>query len=195
MNLRLAFSMVAVALAGCATLNSVDSQVSSYGTWPAGRAPGTYCFERLPSQQARPDEQAQLENAARGALAKAGFTPAASDAACNVKVQLGARITRYDRGYYDDPFWWRMGPYWRHPGWYGYPYPMLPPSPVYDREVAVLLRDNATGAPLYEARAANDGYRVGDTTVLAAMFEAALKDFPTPAVNPRRVIIPLPAAG
>jgi hypothetical protein len=197
MTARLALStLTAAALAGCAGMNSVDSDVASYGSWPSGRAPGSYCFERLPSQQARPEQQAQLEIAARSALAKAGFTPAAADASCDVSVQLGARITRYERSPWDDPFWWRWGGpgHWRHPGFYPFGYHGFPASPTYDREVALLLRDRKTGNPLYEARATNDGNYAGGTALLAAMFEAALKDFPTPAVNPRRVTVQLPPA-
>jgi hypothetical protein len=69
-------------------------------------------------------------------------------------------------------------------------------SPQYDREVALLIRDRASGQPLYETRATNDGgYTSGGTALLAAMYEAALKDFPTPAVNPRRVSVELAKAG
>jgi hypothetical protein len=57
-----------------------------------------------------------------------------------------------------------------------------------------LIRDRRSGAPLYEARAVSDGYSAGDTSVLGAMFEAALKDFPTPAVSPRKVVVPLASA-
>jgi hypothetical protein len=191
---RLASIAAVGLLAGCAAMNSIDSDVYSYGTWPAGRTPGTFAFERLPSQQADAERQAQLEAAARPALQQAGFTPAAEAKSADVTVQLGARITRYDRSPWDDPFWWRWGPYthWRYPGWYyppfGYPGGY---SPQYDREVALLIRDRATGTPLYEARAVSDGYSAGGTPVLAAMFEAAMKDFPTPAVSPRRVSVPL----
>jgi len=192
--------LAAAALCGCASLNRVDSNVMSYGNWPAGRAPDFYCFERLPSQQAQPEQQAQLELAARGALEKAGFTAAAANGPCSVNVQLGSRITRYDTySPWADPFGGH-GPDWRYPGWHGagwygggwpYSYPYY--YAVYDREVALLIRDKATGAPLYEARARSDsaGYS-GSTAVLAAMFEAALKDFPTPAINPRRVTVELP---
>lgn len=192
---RLPLTMLALAaLSGCASLRSVHSDVSSYGTWPAGRAPGAYCFERLPSQQAAAERQAELELAARGALQKAGFTPATAGGACNVTVQLGARITRYDPSPWSDPFWgpwgfgrhgWRSG-FWGPPHWHY--------TPQYDREVALLMRDRASGTPLYEARASNDGVTAGDTALLAAMFEAALKDFPTPAINPRRVVVELPKA-
>jgi hypothetical protein len=188
--------LAAGTLAGCATLDTLDADVSSYGTWPAGRAPGSFAFERLPSQQAQGERQAQLEAAARGALEKAGFTHAADPASADVTVQLGARITRYDTSPWDDPFWWRWpGGHWRHPGWYPGPFafggPYYGGTPRYDREVALLIRDRRTGAPLYETRAVSDGYSAGDVSLLSAMFEAALKDFPTPAVSPRQVRVPL----
>jgi hypothetical protein len=196
---RTALTLLAAGLlAGCAAMNNLDADVSSYGTWPAGRAPGSFAFERLPSQQAQGERQGQLETAARAALERAGFTQAADPAAADVTVQLGARVTRYDTSPWDDPFWWRWsGLHWRHHGWYPGPYAFGGPygaSPRYDREVAVLIRDRRSGAPLYEARAVSDGYSAGDTSVLGAMFEAALKDFPTPAVSPRKVVVPLASA-
>jgi hypothetical protein len=196
---RTALTLLAAGLlAGCAAMNNLDADVSSYGTWPAGRAPGSFAFERLPSQQAQGERQGQLETAARGALERAGFTQAADPTAADVTVQLGARVTRYDTSPWDDPFWWRWsGLHWRHHGWYPGPYAFGGPygaSPRYDREVAVLIRDRRSGAPLYEARAVSDGYSAGDTSVLGAMFEAALKDFPTPAVSPRKVVVPLASA-
>jgi len=33
-------------LGGCAALNTVTSEVATYGDWPAGRSPGRYAFER-----------------------------------------------------------------------------------------------------------------------------------------------------
>jgi hypothetical protein len=196
--IRLAWTLLAAAtLAGCAAMSSVTSDVSSYGTWPAGRAPGSFAFERLPSQQAQGERQGQLEAAARGALEKAGFTHAGDPGDADVTVQLGARITRYDTSPWDDPFWWRWGgAHWRYPGWYAphFGFGGSYPSTRYDREVALLIRDRRTGTPLYETRAMSDGYSAGDTTVMAAMFEAALKDFPTPAVSPRRVTVPLAGA-
>ena len=64
----------------------------------------------------------------------------------------------------------------------------------FDREVAVLLRDRASGKPLFEARAVNEGNLDGaDATTLGAMFEAALMDFPRLGINPRRVtVVPPP---
>jgi hypothetical protein len=63
--------------------------------------------------------------------------------------------------------------------------------PRVDREVAVLLRDRASGRPLYEARASHDGYAIGNAQLLAALFAAALQDFPATGLNPRTVVVPL----
>jgi hypothetical protein len=191
MKLRTAVALIAaLALAGCAGMNSVVSDVSSYSQWPAARVPGSYVFERLPSQQAKAPLQDTLEAAARDALAHAGFTEAKDAQSADVQVQLGARIHRWDPWpYYADPFWGRWG--WGRPryGWWGPP--MVADTPRYEREVAVLMRDRRTGQVLYETRASNESLSGGDGTTFAAMFEAALKDFPQPAVNPRRVSIPL----
>ena len=192
----LAAAMFAVAgLSGCASLNTVTSEVATYGDWPADRKPGSFAFERLPSQQAQAARQAELEAAAGRALEVAGFTAAPDAAQADVIVQVGARISRTELSPWDDPLWWRWGGgYWRSPAWRpsaraGY-YASLHAGwyTRYERSVALLLRDRASGAPLYEAHAQTDGVTSGDSALLAAMFEAALKDFPaTGAANPRRV--------
>jgi hypothetical protein len=197
--------LAAVALAGCASLSSIVSDVSSYSHWPSGRAASTYAFERLPSQQANPQQAQMLEDTARLAIEAAGFAPVGEGAAPDVTVQIGARITAYDPSPFDDPFWyggvgyWHRpfaygrrpywGPYWG-PGW-GYgawgPYSSFP---VYEREVAILLRDKRTGEPLYEARALSEGNTSGVADVLPAMFVAALRDFPSGSpTNPHRVTV------
>lgn len=186
--------VVAALLAGCASLNSVTSDVNSYSQWPQERKPATYSFERLPSQQARPEEQQNLEAAARDALAKAGFSEASGNA--DVSVQVGARVNRYERSPWDDPFWWRGGfyPYrYGRGAFWGPSLSLHYQSPRYEREVALLIRDAKTGQVLYETRASSDGYGGGDSATYAAMFEAALKDFPQPSVNPRRVSVQLPS--
>jgi hypothetical protein len=190
--------VAATVLGACAALNTVTSEVATYGDWPAGRAPGRYAFERLPSQQSRAARQAEVEAAAARALASAGFAAAADAAQADVIVQIGARISRTEVVPWDDPLWWRWGAgYWRSPiwrpgfhstyyanlnaGWY---------TTRYERSVALLLRDRVSGAPLYEAHAQTDGATSGDNALLAAMFEAALKDFPaTGAANPRQVSV------
>ena len=188
--------VAAATLSGCAALNTVTSEVATYGDWPAGRAPGRYAFERLPSQNARAERQAELEGAAARALEAAGFKPAPA-AEADVIVQIGARVSRTELSPWDDPLWWRWGGgYWRNPVWRS-------PSRLsysanfntgwttrYERSVGLLLRDRASGTPLYEAHAQTDGSSAGDSALLAAMFAAALKDFPASgAVNPRLVSV------
>lgn len=185
----------ALLLGGCAAMRSVSSDVSSFGDWPADRKPGTYAFERLPSQQQAAEATEVLETAARGALGKAGFEPAAPGREPDVLVQVGARSGRADQPW-SDPLWWRGSfGYYRHGPWIGprWGLGMHWESARYDREVAVLIRDRASGKPLFEARASNEGNtsQAGSTT-LAAMFEAALMDFPRLGMNPRRVVVTLP---
>src|SRR5690349_8809305 len=162
-------------LAGCASLHQLDNDVSTWSRWPSGRAPTTYAFERLPSQQEQPQAQQLLEDAARPAVEAAGFVPATDPASADVTVQIGARITPTDRSPWDDPYWWGPGfyrPYgytragrvvWGPPWRYGYgPYGYPGWGPYdwygYQREVAVLIRDRTSGEPLYEARALSDGF-------------------------------------
>lgn len=184
-------------LAGCAGMRSVSSEVSSYGEWPQGRAPGSYAFERLPSQQTQAAEAERLEAAAAGALAKAGFNPVENGKEPDVLVQVGARDSRYVVQPWDDPLWWRGGfGYWRHGPW-GSPrwaLSMRYDFPRYETQVGLLLRDRASGKPLYETRAATDSNVRADSATLGAMFEAALMDFPRLGMNPRRVVVELPAA-
>ena len=73
MNRRLILTALAAAsvaaVTGCAGPYTVSADVSSYGAWPADRKPGTYAFDRLPSQQQSEEavkRQTTLEDAARG---------------------------------------------------------------------------------------------------------------------------------
>lgn len=193
----LAVLAVTLLAAGCSDLRSVTSDVTSFGEWPADRKPGTYAFDRLPSQQAQAAETQKLEDAARPALEKAGFTPAAEGQAPDVLVQVGARLTRSDPySPWGDPFWWSGGfGYWRGGPWRGPAWGLsarFPVTPRYDREVAVLIRDRNANKPLFEAHASNDGTTGLDEGALVAMFEAALTDFPRLGVNPRRVVVTVP---
>jgi hypothetical protein len=182
------------ALSGCAGMHELSNDVSTYSQWPAERKPSTYAFERLPSQMANAEGQQILEDSARRALEGAGFVPASDPKSTDYVVQVGARLNVSERSLYDDPFWWHGGLY--HPRYFGHfrrgygfgfaGYGSF--SPVYEREVAILIRDRKTGTPLYEARATNDGYSSSMNSLLSAMFEAAMKDFPNSGINPRRVV-------
>lgn len=192
----------AVAVSGCASLNQVSSDVVGYGAWPAGRAPGSYVFERLPSQRAELTLQQQLEDAARPALAQAGFTPAADASQAGVSVQINLRNMRFERlDYTWGPWGGPWGPAWtvpgrRYPGYWGNPWgpPWWGPSfstPWYEREVSVLIRERNGGAVLYEGHARSDGALSGSPALYEAMFRAALADFPQGNPSPRRVNVPL----
>ncbi len=195
MKTALTLLLAAAALSGCAALNSVTSDVSSFGEWPAARKAGSYAFERLPSQQARAAEADALEAAARPALQKAGFTPVEAGKEPDALVQVGSRVGRSDPTW-ATPIWWggSFG-YYRHGPWVGPRWGLNFQHDAlrYDREVAVLIRDRSSGKPLFEARASNEGSAssAGSAT-LRAMFEAALVDFPRLGMNPRRVSVQLP---
>jgi hypothetical protein len=190
---------LAIALGGCATMRSLDSEVSTYSQWPSGRKPATYAFERLPSQQAHADEQQALEDAARAAIESAGFMPATDPASADVSVQLSARVATSIGATYIDPFWWQVGLH-RRRGSFGYGLGIGGPglgfqwaAPAsYEREVALLMRDRVSGQALFEARASHNSASASfGSTLLPALFEAALKDFPNGGVNPRRVTVDL----
>ena len=138
----LATLAMTLVLGACASMNQLNNDVSTYSLWPAERKPTTYAFERLPSQQANPQQQQMLEDAAARALEQAGFKPAADLQSADVTVTLGARVTATQMSPYDDPFWWHGGlwahrfhgrPYWRAGFHHGYGYPFGYPfySPVY----------------------------------------------------------------
>jgi hypothetical protein len=197
----------AALLAGCATLNSVDTSVATFGAWPADVTPGTYAFDRLPSQEKDLRRQQSLENAAAAALASAGFRPATEGTKPAVMVQIGARTERFEQSPWDDPFWWGGPRRFGYRGWAPYgaygpwgPYGLrrgvwapFPPEPdVYLHEVALLIRDAGTGKALYETRASTDGYSSGGDRLLAAMFDASMKDFPRTNDKAHNVRVELP---
>ena len=201
----IALGAAASVLTGCAGVGALNSDVSTYGSWPAERKPAAYSFERLPSQQEHADAQKQVEDAARGALQTAGFTAAATPGEAQFMVQVGARVGASDRWSYADPFWnnvsigyafgyrhgfgrgrWGVGLGGGYGGWSGYS-----GWPGYEREVAVLIRDQKTGVLLYEARASNSGASSAINPLLPAMFSAAMKDFPAGGPNPRSVNVEL----
>jgi hypothetical protein len=194
---RLLPALALAVLSGCAALKTFNSEVSTFGTWPAGRAAGTFAIDRLPSQQANPDAQEPIEQAAQAALMAAGFAPVARGAEPDVLVQLGVRVTAQSRSPWDDPAWWPGGfrrwnwPRWGDPTW-GWGWGARWQQTEYAREVALLIRDRASGQPLYEAHASSDGLTPGGQTVLAGLFLSALKEFPAAKPEPHNVGVVLP---
>lgn len=195
---------LAVSLGACASLNRLDNDVSTFGNWPAERKAGSFVFERLPSQQASPDRQQLLEDAARGALETAGFRASADAASADYLVQLGARVTHNDPWVHNAPLFWRggyrygggwgrwpggWGPGWGPYGAWGAWGAGYAGSVNFDREVAVLIRDHKSGQLLYEAHAVTTGLSGAIDRFLAPMYEAAMKDFPRAGPNPRNVSV------
>ncbi|MFM9916422.1 MAG: DUF4136 domain-containing protein [Rhizobacter sp.] len=190
-------------LAGCAN-TTLSSEVSTFGGWPADRQPGTYVFERLPSQQSEPEKQQRLEDAARSALEGAGFKPAGDVGMADVTVQLAARADEVYRSSLDDPFWWNGGPYrsrldYARFGGFGGGLAFGRGFGIgfdeglrrYAREVAVLIRDRKSGTAIYEARASSDGLQPLTPSLLGAMFQAALTPFPNDEPKARSITTPL----
>lgn len=206
----LAVATLALLLGGCAAFNNIDNEVSTYGAWPAGRQPAGFVFERLPSQQARPQRQQVLEDAARAALEAAGFTSVADASDAQYLLQLSARVAIDDPWYDLDTMYWRgglgygpgFGPVYgrgagyRHGRWGRGPWgpgwdPGYGTSARFEREVALLIRDHNTGELLYEARASNSGPSATLDRLLPPMFRAALRDFPASNPEPHVVTVPL----
>ncbi len=199
MKRRSLFAVLATALmlGGCAGISTVAVDVSSQGDWPAERKPGTYAIERLPSQQASPAEQDRIEAAALPAIEGAGFVRAPIEEA-DVLIQVGARAFEVASR---DPFAHSL--HWRHDWWFyrGYHPFIYGPGfgrgfyyndfPDIQRESAVLMRDRRSQRIVYETRATVVG-RWSSPVLLPLLFEASMKDFPTPAISPRTVTMTLP---
>ena len=200
-----------VTLSGCATTWRVTSDVQSFSSLPATPTtpvpvpvePGTgqplppapftatYRFDRLPSQQANPAEQAaqaQLEAMALPALAQVGLVQDEANARYNVQLSAQLQQVVPGYGYWDAPF---RGAWWPHHygGFYGYGMVSGWDDCAFQREVSVILRDAKSGQVVYETRAANFGRWPVDRDVLPVMFSAALSGFPQPPTGPRRVYI------
>jgi hypothetical protein len=192
---------LALILTGCASFNSLNNEVSTYGPWPTDRKPATFVFERLPSQQAHPEHQQQLEDAARGAVEAAGFRAAADASQAEYLMQVGARVVSNDPWIYNEPLFWRgsfrhgygrWGRGWGDPWGPWGPWGMgYPSARSFEREVALVIRDRKTGQLLYEARANNTGASASIGALLPAMFTAAMTDFPGAGPNPRNVTVQL----
>ncbi|MDE2077238.1 MAG: DUF4136 domain-containing protein [Burkholderiales bacterium] len=190
------WALLLLVLSGCASINSVTSQVSSYGSWPEGRQPGRFVFERLPSQATQPALQNQLEAAALPQLEAVGFKHVADAAQADVSIQVGAQVHIDPRRRTYDPFWGPWGPGWG--GWWGTGGSGISLSmtmePAYvEMQVDVLIRDRHTNQVLYETHAQHDRLGTADDRLYAYLFEAALKDFPRQAISPRSVTVTIPS--
>lgn len=191
----------ALALAGCASQRVVESDVQSFSQLRALPSPPTYRFERLPSQLAQGNsaQPSAIETAAAQALAKVGMR--FDGLAAAYRVQVYARTDRAFSPDWYDPWggfggfsgfggWGSVGFGMGRRGFYGgVAMPFPPPSPMYRREVGLILRDAISGNVAYETHAVHEGRWSDHPALFGAMFEAALSGFPMPPQGPRRVHI------
>lgn len=193
-------------LGGCASVYLVDNQVRSYATWGAAGSPApgqTFRFERLPSQNEgrRATAQDVLETPVRQTLEQWGLKPAVpGDASARWSVQVSARTVRHPRAPWEEP--WPAGPF----GLWGQGHvvtadgravfvPMMSMRmdiPYFEREIAIVVRDAASGRVAYETHAAHDGRWNDSPALWAAMAQAALRGFPQPPAGVRQVNIEVP---
>ena len=195
-----------LAAGGCAT--HIRSEVSTFGTWPAGRQPDTYVFERLPSQQDEPNQQ-RMEDAARSAIETAGFKPAADAQVADVAVLLNTRLVASHFSPFDDPTGWGGGLHRSRFGYSGFgggfgggyglglgygsgfAFGVDDAWRRHVREVSVLIRDRKSGSVVFESRATSDGVLTTSPALMTAMFQAAMAPFPTTDAKARSVSTPL----
>jgi predicted small secreted protein len=206
--LQAALLCIAALLTGCATTRVVDSDVQAFSTIQKVGEPATFRFERLPSQQAHPQDQAALEAIAKASLARVGLT--VDEANARFSVQVDANVQRVvRRDLWNDPWHNPWGGSWGHPwgppGWHGPhryfgspfwgPTTAFPEPDLFMHEVHIVMRDLGTQQIVFESRATHESLAPGDAATLGAMFDAALKDFPLPPQGPRRLRIEIAPAG
>jgi hypothetical protein len=197
-------------LSACSGLRVVDNDVASFAQW-SGNAPpasgSSYRFERLPSQQVSLPQtgisgleisQDELEAIARKAFDKVGWRNNPLAPAFNVQVSSSTRYAQ-------------RNPYNNWPGYggfggtgvsigggsagsfIGFSFPLgMAESPLYLREVSIVIRNAASNAVVFESKATHNGIWNEPRSILPAMFEAALQGFPTPPAGARRINIEIP---
>jgi hypothetical protein len=205
---------LAALLAGCSGPLRVDNQVRSFAQWasdgtPSGPAttanlplaPQVFRFDRLPSQAEGSELGAQqrLEALAASELRAFGWQVADPAATAPWRVQVTASTQRLARAPWEDPWDGYRGQFHAGIGLGGYRsgvggllwIPVLPPpsSPYFLREVALVIRETASGRVVYETRASHDGRWNSTPDLWTAMLRAALQGFPNPPAGPRRVDI------
>lgn len=192
-----------LALSGCAGVRLVDTEVRSFTSAPPIPRGASYRFERLPSQQADAFAQERLENLALQALRQVGLQRQDSTAHYSVQVSYGLKVDPHAPGEQSRDAWglgWSLGwgvrsgnvavaanvPFGQLPG-FGIPQPSY-----YWRQVSLIIRNLSTQQVVFETHAAHDGPWSDSEAILPALFEAALRGFPTPPVGVRRIPIEIP---
>ena len=160
----------------------------------------SYRFERLLSQDARPQAQGEIEAIVERALAASPLRRAADPAQARYSLLASARTLAYVQD--DAGGLAPMGAGHAQvqisvgPGGFSGPLRYARPSMIfsylYRSEVTLVLRDLRSMKIVYESQAKHDGPWPDRATIYASMFEAALRDFPNPSAGPRRVRVEIP---
>lgn len=187
-------AVAGLTLAGCAALTSINVEVRTFGQWPEGRKPGSYAFDRLPSQEAAPERRAALESAASAALERVGFTAAADPSQADVLVQFGARQAQVLDPAPRVSFGFGYGSSIGRHGGVGFGmgnHPWYADRVRELREMGLLLVDRSSRKVLIEVQTRHESrYNLGDD-VLQALFDAALDGFPDLPTGERTVTVSL----
>ena len=194
----LLMSASALWLTGCASTRVVNSQVTAVAAAPAGLPlqGAKYRFERLPLQVQNPDV-GLAEQQAQQALAEVGLVR--DDAQAQLSVLVSFQVLSY----LNDPFGRSNAHLWRPYGAVGYArngawayhwgWTMsTPPVTEYRRAVSLVMRDLRSGQVVYETQASHQGPWRDDAPILAALFKAALSQFPHPPAGVQRVRVEIP---
>ena len=183
---------------GCSSMRLVDTDVTSF-TPAAAKAvnvPASYRFERLPSQQARAEQQAQLEGLAVPVLSLFGLSR--NDQAAQYSVQIEVRVQQDTADLWESPW---FGVSRHHFIGYGFGWGRFgrvgtvaihTDFPAYRREVAVVMRSLPDNQIVYESRAQHEGRWSDDAAIVPAMLQAALNGFPKAPPGLRKVNIEIP---
>ena len=160
----------------------------------------SYRFERLLSQDAQPQAQAELEALVERALATSPLRRAVDPAQARYSLVASARTLAYvqdDEGQLA-PMGSGHGQAQISLGLGGYSGPLRYARPsmifsyLYRSEVTLVLRDLRSMKIVYESHAKHEGPWPDRATIYASLFEAALRDFPNPPAGSRRLRIEIP---
>ena len=188
---RICLLVCLAAMAGCASTRLIDSEVRSFRSGTVELAAASYQFERLPSQQADPAAQAQLENWAMPVLQRMGLTLASQ--APRYTVQLAVATEQVLRS--DASFRRRWGFLGGSPV-FGQPPLLMPLEPTLFRfQVQVLVRDALSREVVYEASAQHSGPWSDQAQILPAVLLAAMRDFPQGTAGPSSVKVEIGPGG
>lgn len=169
----------AFALAGCATPYASPVEVTRFtAEAPARLGSGTIAVRAAPGSPGGTLEFAAWEEAVASQLARLGYTVQAQAAqVAEVRVLRAERSSEQPRGPVSVGVGGSTGSYGSGLG-LGLGFDLSgPPKPVIDTELGVIIRDSATGAPLWEGRAgfgATTDHKLADRQAAAARLAGAL---------------------